>query len=325
MSRRPALLLLPVWVVVVLGGLACLVAAMAEVGPRWLDDLGAIVVATAYATGLALRTGGRPVISGSLALAIGAAAVLVDRDLLRAGAAVLTCAVSAVLAVMSTKPAVRFVDAVRECCIALAVAAVGAFATVGFAPVISLARFEYAALALALVAVFVVVYRLGAGLHGLGRRGVAAVPVAAAVLAATLLYAELVRRYGTTAAVETMLDAVRWSRENLGASPRPIVALVGVPALVWGCHMRARRRQGWWLCAFGVAATVPVAASLVNPAISLLESTLAIVYALIVGAVLGYLIVRLDLVLTGSHGRGGRRLEEAAAVRPEPGRGSALL
>src|SRR3954452_12070226 len=41
-----------------------------------------------------------------------------------------------------------------------------------------------------------------------------------------------------------------WSRNHLGAFPRPIEAVLGVPALAWGCHMRARRRQGWWLCAF---------------------------------------------------------------------------
>ena len=51
--------------------------------------------------------------------------------------------------------------------------------------------------------------------------------------------------------------------------------MLGVPALAWGVHMRARRRQGWWVCAFGVAATVPVANSLVNPAITLTESGLS--------------------------------------------------
>ena len=40
---------------------------------------------------------------------------------------------------------------------------------------------------------------------------------------------------------------------------------LGVPALVWGTHMRARRRQGWWVCAFGVGATAPIAQLLVDP------------------------------------------------------------
>ena len=76
---------------------------------------------------------------------------MTDEDYLRTGAAVMTCVVSAVLAVMATVPAVRFLQAVRECCIAVLVAAVGALATVGFHPVISLVRFEYATLGLALV------------------------------------------------------------------------------------------------------------------------------------------------------------------------------
>ena len=75
--------------------------------------------------------------------------------------------------------------------------------------------------------------------------------------------------------------------------------------------MRARRRQGWWLCAFGVAATTPVANALVNPAISLLECGLSVLYGLVVGLVIGYAVIRADLALTGSRGQGGRRLEEA--------------
>jgi undecaprenyl-diphosphatase len=78
---------------------------------------------------------------------------------------------------------------------------------------------------------------------------------------------------------------VRWSRDHLGAFPRPIETVLGVPALAWGCHMRARRRQGWWLCAFGVAATAPVASALVNPAISLVECGLSVLYGLVIGLV----------------------------------------
>ena len=76
--------------------------------------------------------------------------VVSDDDALRTGAAVLTCVVSAVLAVMATVPAVRFVQAVREVVIAVLIAAVGALATVGFEPVVTVARFEYVTLGLAL-------------------------------------------------------------------------------------------------------------------------------------------------------------------------------
>lgn len=313
------------FVVVVLLGLAALVAGIVPVGPDWLPGVGSVAVASAYSWALAARTGGRPVVYGTLAAGLGVVVLVSDEDYLRTGAAVMTCVVAAVLGVMATVPAVRFVHAVRETVLALLIAAIGALATVGFEPAITVVRFEYATFGLALVGAFAVVYRLGAGLHGLGRRGVAIVVVGMVVLAGTLLYAELLRRYGTQGLVESLLDVVRWSRSHIGAFPRPIETILGVPALVWGCHMRARRRQGWWVCAFGVAATSAVANSLANPAITLRESSLSVLYGLAVGLLIGLVVVRVDLAVTGSRGRRSRRAEEAGAVRPEPARTSALL
>lgn len=322
---RQSRLLLGLWLLLTGVGLGLLVCALLTVGPTWFDDVGAVVVAATYTWALAVRTGGTALLFGGLALLFGGAIVLADVDSLRTGAAVMTCVISAVLAVMVTKPAVRFVHAVRECVLSVLVAGVGALATIGFDPVVSVVRFEYVTLALSLLGAFGVVYRLGAGLHGLGRRGVAGVVMGGALLALSLLYAEMLRRYGSDDLVRHLLGAVRWSRAHLGAFPRPIEAAVGVPALAWGVHMRARRRQGWWLCAFGVAATVPVAQALVNPSISLLECALSVGYGLLIGLVIGYAVIRVDLVVTGSRGQGGRRLEEAGAVRPEPGRTAALL
>lgn len=309
----------------VLGGVAALTARIADVGPGWLCAAGSVAVVTAYSWALAARTGGRPVVVGTLALALGLGVVISDNDSLRTGAAVLTCVVAAVLAVMATVPAVRFVHAIREVVIAVLVAGVGALAVVGFEPVVTVARFEYVTLGLSLAAAFAVVYRLGAGLHGLGRRGVLIVLVGSVVLAVTLAYAELLRRYGTPGLVDGLLDAVAWSRDNLGAFPRPLETVLGVPALAWGTHMRARRRQGWWVCAFGVAATTPVANALVNPAVSLEEAALSVAYGVVVGLLIGFVVIRLDLALTGSSGQRGRRAEEAAALRPEPPRTRPLL
>ena len=314
-----------VWALAVLGGLTLLVLGTIPVGPPLLGGIGAVVVAAAYTWALAARTGGRPIVFGTLALAIGVATLALDQNFLRTGSAMLTCAVSAVLAIMVTTPTRRFVEAARECTYAVLVAAGGALATVGFEPAVTLLRFDHLTLGLALVGAFAVVYRLGAGLHGLGRRGGTAVAIGAVVLAVTLVYTELLRRYDATGMVESTLALVTWTREHLGAFPRPIEAILGIPALVWGCHMRARRRQGWWVCAFGVAATAPVAAVLMNPATSLLEATLSTLYALVVGLVLGYLVIRADLALTGPRGRRARRAEEAAAGRPEPKRTSPLL
>jgi hypothetical protein len=320
-SRLP----IAAWVVIVVAGLAALGACLAELGPAYLCGTGSVAVVTAYAWALAARTGGRPVVVGTLALVLGIVVLLSDDDSLRTGAAVLTCVVSAVLAVMATIPAVRFVHAVREVVIAVLIASVGALATVGFEPVVTVARFEYVTLGLALLGAFAVVYRLGAGLHGLGRRGVVTVLMGTAVLALTLAYAELLRRYGTPGLVDSLLDVVVWSRDNLGAFPRPIETVLGIPALAWGTHMRARRRQGWWVCAFGVAATTPVANAQVNPAITLVECGLSVLYGVVVGLVIGFVVIRLDLALTGPPGRRGRRTEEAGALRPEPSRTRPLL
>ncbi|TWH02642.1 hypothetical protein L615_001300000060 [Nocardioides sp. J9] len=312
------------WVAAVLGT-AALVAATVPVGPDWLGSIGSLVVATTFSAALAARTGGRPFVFGALALVIGVLAVTSDQDVLLTGAAVCTSAVTAVLAVMFTVPATGFLAAARECLIALVVAGVGAMATVGFEPAIQKERFEYVGLGFALLGALVLVHRLGAGFHGLGRRGLVVVAIGGAILAATLLYAELLRRYGSSGLVDELLSWVTWSRENLGAFPRPIETVLGVPALAYGVHMRARRRQGWWVCAFGVAATSPTTTALANPAVSVTEATLSVVYGLVIGLLLGWLLIRLDLALTGNGGRRSRGAERAAAVRPEPSRFAPLL
>ena len=323
-SQRPARLPVAVGLLVVALGAAALVAAMADVGPGWLCEAGAVAVVTVYSGTLAARTGGRPVVFGTLALVLGVLVVVTDEPVLRTGAAVMTCVVSAVLAVMATVPAVRFVQAARETVLAVLVAGVGALATVGFEPTTTLTRFEYATLGLAVLGAFGLVHRLGAGLHGLGRRGVVTVLVGAVVLGLTLAYAELLRRYGTPGLVAALLDGVVWSREHLGAFPRPIESVLGIPALAWGCHMRARRRQGWWVCAFGVAATAPVAQALLNPMVSLTESGLSVLYGVVVGLLIGFVVIRVDLRVTGPRGRRAVRAEEATAVRPERRRTAAL-
>ncbi len=316
------------WVAVVTVGAALLVSALVPVGPSWLDRAGATAVAAAYAWGLAARTGGRPVVFGGLALALSVAVLAVDEAYLRTGAAVMTCVLSAVLAVMLTVPGEHFARVARECFLAVLVAAIGALATVGFDPVISLVRFEYVTLGLSLVGVLVLVHRLGAGWHGLGRRGLVGVLIGGGILAVLLLYAEMLRRYGPPEVVTSLLDGVRWSREHLGAFPRPIEAVLGVPALAWGIHMRARRRQGWWLCAFGVAGTTAVANSLANPAISLRECGLSVAYGLVVGLLIAYAVIRAEIRLTGgsvTSAKRGRRAEDQPGLRPEPPRSAALL
>jgi hypothetical protein len=312
------------WLLVVAAAAAALVAALAGYAEDWVGEAGAIAASTTYTWGFAARTGGRPAVFSLLTLALGLVVVGVDSDLLRSGASVVTAVLTAVFAVMATVPAVHFAGAVRENVVALVLAGVGSMATLAWAPVVDLQRFEYTVLGLSLVAAFTSVYRLGAGFHGLGSRGIVTVLGGSLMLALTLGYAELLHRYGSHDLVQAVDDAVRWSHHHLGAFPRPIIALVGVPALTWGTHMRARRRQGWWVCAFGVAMTAPVAYGLVDPGRSVEEVALATAYGVAIGLAVGYLLIRLDLRLTGPRGRRLAVRERASAVRPEPGRTHAL-
>ena len=288
--------------------------------PPWLDGAGAAAVVTALSWLLATRTAGRALVSAGLALALAVASLLVGGRVLPTGAAVMTCVVGSVYAVMVTVPAVTGWKAMREALVAALVAAVTAFAAVGFEPTVAIERFEIVSLLLALGLVLAIVYRLGAGLHGLGRRGLIVVAIGLGVLVATLAYAELLRRYGAQSFVSSVLDFADWTSARIGAFPRPLVVLLGLPALVWGTHVRARRRQGWWFCAFGVAATVPLATGLVSPDTSYLEASLRAAYSLVLGLLIGWLVIQVDLALTGPKGRGGRRAEEAGPHRPEPSR-----
>jgi hypothetical protein len=319
-SSRTWMLLWLLAFVALAAGVAALLAAAVGAGPVWLDGAGSVAVATVLSWALAVRTGGRPWITAVLALGIGASAVAVDTAMLRTGAAVLTTVTGGVLAVMLTVPAATYLRACREVLVATLLSGITALAAVGFEPTVTVPRFDYASLLLGLVLVFAVVYRLGAGLHGLGRRGLVAVLVGAVLLVLTLAYAELLRRYGAGSVVQSVLEFVDWTTERIGAFPRPLVVLLGIPALVWGTHMRARRRQGWWVCAFGVTATIPLAQGLLDPQGSFLEAGLRAAYSLVPGLLLGYLVVRTDLALTGPRGRRGRRAEEAEAHRPEPSR-----
>ncbi len=313
------------WLLVTLAGVGLLCCEIADIGPDWLAGVGAVTVAASYTWALSVRTGGRPIVYGLLAVALGAAVLWWDHDVLRNGAAVLTAVVSGVFAVMATVPAVKFGHAAREVVVAVTLASAGALAVLGFRPEVALDRFDYTTLGLAVVVTLGLVHRLGAGLHGLGRRGIVVVAVGGLLLAVTLAYAEALRRYGSPDLVAATTDAVAWSRTHLGAVPRPLQAVLGIPALAWGCHMRARRRQGWWVCAFGVVGTTSVAGGLMRPKVDLLEAGLTVGYSVLIGLALGYLVIRIDLALTAPRGSRGRRAEEATALRPEPARRAPLL
>lgn len=292
-----------------------------------LDDpvapYASVAITTAFGTALAARTGGRPGVTGGLCLVLGSVAVAVGPPLLVAGVAAITGVVTAVLAVMLTVPAAGFRGVVREVVIAVLVAATGALGVAGYAADVSRERLSYTVLALALALALALVFRLGAGLHGLGRRGFVILAGGLVAVTITLAYAEALRNYASPGLLEAFETFVARVEARLGGVPQPIEIGLGFPALAWGVAMRARRRQGWWVCAFGVAATSTVATSLATS--ELTHATLSLLYSLPAGLLVGYAVIRLDLFVTGPRGRRARQLEEASAHRPEPQRTEALL
>ncbi len=319
-TRRTAQVSRWVWlaaVVLVVGGLVLLQAID---GDRLARQALAAALGVLLTVGLAVRTGGRPLPSGLVALGVGATAVTSQWAPLLAGAAVATAVIAACLGVLGTTPAASMRLVVREVVLAQAVATAGALAVAGYVVEIDPLKFSYLVLAASLAATIAMVYRLGAGLHGLGRRGLALGVTAIVILAIALAYSEALGRWGSPQLTD-QVDTVRmWVRERLGAVPHPIEVLLGIPALSWGVFMRARRRQGWWVGAFGVAATAPATSRLIDPGMTAMNTTLAAAYSLALGLLLGYVLIRAEQAFQGTRGARARRSEEASAHRPEPSR-----
>lgn len=272
--------------------------------------------------GLANRAGGRPWLVAAFCLVLVGAAWGTGWRPLMAGGAVATAVLTAALGVLGTQPAPRFQAAAREALIATLVAAIGALGVCVWARHVDLSpeRYGYVVLGLSLLGALALVFRLGAGLHGMGRRGIAVLLVGVVFLAGAMAYTEALARYGSPGLIQSLDDFRLGVRDTLHGVPHPVAALLGYPALVWGVFMRARRRQGWWVCAFGAAATASAATQLVDATVPLLTTVLSAVYSLVVGLVIGYLVIRAEQSLMGSRGSRARRSEEAAALRPEPGR-----
>ena len=326
-DRRPALKRAGqiLWVVVLVAATAGVVAVRVSGDvPDLVRQISGAALSTALALGLAVRTGGRPIWAMLLTAAVAIAALVTDWEPLLAGAAVGTGVLAATLGVMATVPAATFGRAIREALVATAIGWIGAFGVVAYGTRarldVDLVRFGYAVLGLSLIGAIALVYRLGAGLHGLGRRGYLVAGGAVLMLAFALAYSEAIAQWGSRDLVGTIDDFRDSTKQLLHAVPHPIMALLGYPALVWGVFMRARRRQGWWVCAFGVAATAPSATRLVAQAVDPTSVVLGALYSVLAGVAIGYVVIRGEQSLTGTHGRRARRDEEAEAHRPEPPR-----
>lgn len=278
----------------------------------------AVVLGTLLALGLAVRSGGRALPAFGLAAVLGAAAVTSQSPTLLGGAALATGVLAACLAVLATRPARSFAQAVVEVLVAHVVAGVGAVGVLGFRVGLDPDRFGYAMLALAMLGTVALVYRLAGGVHALGRGGVVLVGLALLALVVALAYTAALTTWGSPA-LRADIEAVReWSRGTFGAVPHPIEVLLGIPALIWGVTMRSRRRQGWWVCAFGTTATATAAVRLVEDGATT-GSGLGAAYSIVLGLLAGLALLT---VVRLAQGTPGRRVDRTPVEgpRPEPGR-----
>jgi hypothetical protein len=295
---------------------AGLAALRALDGPTLAQQSLAAALGVVLAIGLAVRSGGQAPPATALATCVGVGAVATQWPPLLAGAAVATGVIAACLAVLATRPAVKFDAVALEVVLALLLATAGALAVAGFSVRVDDERLTYTVLTLAVLSSVALVYRLGGGLHGLGRRGLILAAGGTVLLLVVLVYTAALTHYGSPELVMQVRSAQDWTHDHLGGVPHPVEVLVGIPALAWGVSMRTRRRQGWWVCAFGAAATATATTRLVNDAVPPLDTALAAAYSIVLGLLLGYAMIRLERVLTGR----GSRAEQALVHREEPAR-----
>jgi hypothetical protein len=227
------------------------------------------------------------------------------------------------LGMVMTRPSAGLL-AIREGVVVALIGAAGAVVVTGYDASLRPYRFRLMVLALTLLAALALARRLAMGFRSLGRRGLALLLAAVVVLVGAVGYAQAVRHWGSSGVVGSLGDVHGQLRDWLGASPRTIEALVGFPATIWGVAVRNRRRQGWWMSAFGSLAAAGIATSLVRPTVGLAEAMGATGYNLVIGTALGLVLIGVDHLLTGSDRRsrlpGGVDLE-----RPEPGRLQRLI
>lgn len=307
------------WVLCVAGAAGGLLALRYLDAETILQQSVAAALGVLLALGLAVRTGGAALPSVAISVLVGAGAVASQSPMLLAGAALGTAVLAACLAILGTTPARSFGRAIVEVVSAEVVATIGALGVAGFGVDVEPERFGYTVLGLSLAAAAVLVYRLGGGLHGLGPSGILLVVAATVLLVVGLVYTAALTRWGSPELRLDVDSAKLWMNDHLGAVPHPIEALLGVPALAWGVSMRDRRRQGWWVCAFGTTLTATATTRLIEDGgATTLNTTLGAAYSLVIGLLIGYVVIRVVRLLRGKPGR--RAAREQATSRPEPPR-----
>ncbi|MDN5855031.1 MAG: hypothetical protein L0K86_19710 [Actinomycetia bacterium] len=323
-TRRLSVL---VWIVLWIVGTAAALTGLVDVLvdlPNKVVPAGSALLTVLFMVALSHRCGGRTRLWGGLTVIIAGTWLVWDPSWLTAAIAVLGAVSSAVLAVMLTRPAPSWWRAIMEALVVAVIAGSGCVAVAGFEADVLTSRYNIAVHILALILTIGVVWGLGAGLHGLGRRGLAMILVGAVVILFVLTYGAVLRAYGSETVIDAVDDAVGWTRDTFGGVPRPSEVIVGFPALIWGISTRSRRRQGWWMCAFGVIGASTITTSLVSPDAVVDYVARSSVYSVVLGIVVGLVVRRIDQMLTGGSGQRARRAEAAEQIRPEPPRTASL-
>ncbi|MFL6088776.1 MAG: hypothetical protein ACJ71Z_01400 [Aeromicrobium sp.] len=306
-----------VWIIgIVLAGTAVVAFDL----PWKVNRAGAALLLVVFAMALTHRVGGHMRIWAALAGILGVTAAVTGLPVLVASAAGVSAVVAAVWAIVFTRPALTVVQAVGEYVVAIAIALSGTVAVAAWNASVSYARFNMVVVAAALGLSIMLVWNLGAGLHGLGREHLLVLSAVAALIVLVLAYASFVRSHGSEWVTDMIASIVIWMRQTVGGVPRPVEVFLGFPALIVGVSLRARTREGWWIMVFGVISTSVLTTSLVSPRAFPTYIALSTLYSAVLGLIFGLFVRR---VVVPDHSRRATRVVEPER-RIEPARLAAL-
>jgi hypothetical protein len=301
-----------IWLVATVGAATSLVAVDA---PDWLARPSAALLLVVFSLGVTHRAGGHMRIWSVAATILAAAALVSQTNMLIAAAAAVTAILAATWAVIVTRPAQTVIGSLREFAVSILVATSGTIGVAAWNAPVNYQRFNLFVLAVSLALVIMIVWSLGAGLHGLGRQNLTILVGVAAVVVLLLAYSSFVRSYGSATIVDGFADLVIWLRQTFRGVPRPAEVFIGFPALIVGVALRSRRREGWWVLVFAVLGTGVITTSLVSPGAYPSYIALSTLYSIVLGVALGLILRR--IVLT-------QRAKRSRAIVPEhrvePGR-----
>lgn len=313
-SRRQSALRL--WMTAwVIGIVLSLVAIVHTPIPEFVARPGAALTTVVLVVGLTYRVGARLMIWPWLAVLLTVATLIYPVQALLAASALLTAISGAVLAVLATRPAETASQAIKEFFIAVSIGVSTMIAVGAWNAVVQHLAFNAVVIAGSMALTFVIVWSLGANLHGLSPKYVGMLLGAVGALAAILAYTSLVRTYGSDSLVDLFENTVVWMRTMIIGVPRPAQVLLGFPALILGVSLRSQRRDGWWLMVFATVGTGVMASAVVNPYAFPSYIGLSTLYSIILGLGIGLLLRKFVVNEGGS--RAARSFEHLSRQEPK--------